>query len=179
MAMMRQVMWLGGSTLEMQECPIPEPGSGEVRVRVHACGVCMTEVHQHEGLVPPTLPPPTVWGHEWSGTVDAVGADVCSLEVGTRVSASSRGGFAEQVVVRAANAVPLPHDVPLDAGVFLEPLACCLASVEAAPPTDGMTALVIGAGPMGQMVSQLVRLFGARVVVSDPDLQRLALALEL
>ncbi|HZO24495.1 MAG TPA: alcohol dehydrogenase catalytic domain-containing protein [Chloroflexota bacterium] len=49
---MRQLMWLGGSTQVVQECPTPDPGPGEVRVKVHACGVCMTEVHYAEGLFP-------------------------------------------------------------------------------------------------------------------------------
>jgi threonine dehydrogenase-like Zn-dependent dehydrogenase len=176
---MRQLMWLGGSTLEMQECPVPEPGEGEVRVRVHACGVCMTEVHQHEGLLPPSADAPFVWGHEWGGTIDAVGPGVSRLAVGDRVGAASRGGYAEQTIVKAANIVPLPDDVPLDAAIFLEPLACCLASVEAAPPAQGMTALVTGGGSMGQMVAQLARLFGARVILSDPEPERAALALEL
>jgi threonine dehydrogenase-like Zn-dependent dehydrogenase len=179
MATMRQVMWLGGSTLEMQECPIPEPGPGEVRVRVHACGVCMTEVHYHEGLVPPSMSMPSVWGHEWSGTIDKVGPGVTDVTVGMPVSAASRGGFAEQAIVSTDNVVPLPQGVPLDAGIFVEPLACCLAAVEAAPPADGVTALVTGAGPMGQMVAQLAREFGARVLVSDPEPQRVALAIEL
>jgi len=139
----------------------------------------MTEVHQHEGLIPPSLPAPFVWGHEWCGTVEAIGPGVGDLAVGMRVSASSRGGFGEQMVVPMSNVVPLPDDVPLEAGIFLEPLACCLASVEAVPPTDGMTVLVTGAGPMGQMVAQLARVFGARVIVSDPDSQRAALAREL
>jgi threonine 3-dehydrogenase len=95
------------------------------------------------------------------------------------VSGSSRGGFAEQVVLPATQVVPLPPGVPLDAGIFVEPLACCYASVQAAAPTVGMTALVTGAGPMGQMVAQLTRLAGARVLVSDPDERCRALALEL
>ncbi|MFN8522336.1 MAG: zinc-binding dehydrogenase [Chloroflexota bacterium] len=176
---MRQVMWHGGTQLELQHVPTPEPGPGEVRVRVHACGVCMTEVHQHEGLVPPSAPAPFVWGHEWGGTVDAVGAGVSDLAVGTRVAVAGRGGFAEQVVVPAENVVVLPTSVELDAAIFVEPLACCLASVEAAMPEQGARVLVTGAGPMGQMVAQLARVFGARVMVSDVDPTRVALAREL
>src|SRR6476620_1968384 len=166
---MRRLMWLGGATQEVQECPIPEPGPGEVRVKVHACGVCMTEVHYAEGLFPTPVPPPFVWGHEWGGTVDALGPNVNGIEVGTPVSGSSRGGFAEYVVLPAASVVPLPPGVPLDACIFVEPLACCYASVQAAAPQPGMRALVTGAGPMGQMTAQLARLAGAKVLLSDPD----------
>jgi L-iditol 2-dehydrogenase len=176
---MRRLMWVGGAAPELQACPTPEPGPGEVRVRVHACGVCMTEVHYADGLFPTPEPPPWVWGHEWCGTVDALGPDVSGIALGMPVSVAGRGGFAEQVVVPVENVVELPPDVPLDAGIFVEPLACCYASVQAAAPAPGMTALVTGAGPMGQMTAQLTRLAGARVLVSDPDARCRALALEL
>jgi threonine 3-dehydrogenase len=120
-----------------------------------------------------------VWGHEWCGTVDALGAGVSDIAVGAAVSGSGRGGFAEHVVLSADAVVPLPPGIPLDAGIFVEPLACCYASVQAAAPAVGMTALVTGAGPMGQMVAQLMRLAGARVLVSDPDDRCRALALDL
>jgi threonine dehydrogenase-like Zn-dependent dehydrogenase len=176
---MRQLMWMGGHTQQLQDVPTPEPGPGDVRIRVHACGVCMTEVHYAEGLFQTPEPAPFVWGHEWGGTVDAVGPGVTELAIGTAVAASSRAGFAEYAVVPAANVVVLPAGVPLDAAIFIEPLACCYASVQAAAPTAGMTALVTGAGPMGQMVAQLTRLAGARVLVSDPDERCRALAAEL
>jgi threonine dehydrogenase-like Zn-dependent dehydrogenase len=176
---MRQLMWLGGSNQQVQECPTPDPGPGEVRVKVHACGVCMTEVHYADGLFQPPEPPPWVWGHEWGGTVDALGPGVTGIEVGAEVSGSSRGGFAEYVVLPATNVVPLPAGVPLDACIFVEPLACCYAAVRAADPKPGMRALVTGAGPMGQMTAQLTRLAGADVLVSDPDERCRALAAEL
>jgi threonine dehydrogenase-like Zn-dependent dehydrogenase len=176
---MRRLMWVGGATQELQECPTPEPGPGEVRVKVHACGVCMTEVHYADGLFPTPEPPPFVWGHEWGGTVDALGPGVSGIEVGTAVSGSSRGAFAEYLVLPAEYVVPLPPGVPLDAGIFVEPLACCYASVQAAAPRPGMKALVTGAGPMGQMMAQLTRLAGAEVLVSDPDERCRALAAEL
>jgi threonine 3-dehydrogenase len=139
----------------------------------------MTEVHYAEGLFPTPEPAPVVWGHEWGGTVDALGPGVTGIEVGAAVSGSSRGGFAEYVVLPAANVVPLPPSVPLDACIFVEPLACCYASVRAADPKPGMRALVTGAGPMGQMTAQLTRLAGAEVLVSDPDERCRALAAEL
>ncbi|MGE3268492.1 MAG: zinc-binding dehydrogenase [Chloroflexota bacterium] len=176
---MRQLMWMGGQTQQLQECPMPEPGPGQVRVKVHACGVCMTEVHYADGLFPVPIPPPWVWGHEWGGTVDAVGPDVTDIPVGALVSVAGRGGFAEQVVVDTENVVLLPPGVSPDTVIFVEPLACCYAAVQAAAPQPGMTALVTGAGPMGQMVAQLTRLAGARVLVSDPDERCRALALEL
>ena len=176
---MRRLMWMGGATQELQECPTPEPGPGEVRVKVHACGVCMTEVHYADGLFPTPEPPPWVWGHEWGGIVEAVGPGVTDVQVGAAVAGSGRGGFAEYVVLPAANVALLPPGVHLDNVIFIEPLACCYAAVRAAAPVPGMTALVTGAGPMGQMVAQLTRVAGARVLVSDPDAGCRAMALEL
>lgn len=176
---MRRLMWMGGATQQLQECPTPEPGPGEIRVKVHACGVCMTEVHYADGLFPTPEPAPWVWGHEWGGIVDAVGPGVTDMAAGAAVSGSGRGGFAEYVVLPAANVALLPPGVHLDNVIFIEPLACCYAAVRAAKPAPGMTALVTGAGPMGQMVAQLTRVAGARVLVSDPDEGCRKMALEL
>jgi threonine dehydrogenase-like Zn-dependent dehydrogenase len=139
----------------------------------------MTEVHYAEGLFPTPEPAPFVWGHEWGGTIDALGPGVTNLEVGAAVSGSSRGGFAEYVVLPADRVVPLPPGVPLDACIFVEPLACCYASVQAAAPMPGQRVLVTGAGPMGQMTAQLTRVAGAQVLISDPDERCRALAVEL
>ena len=179
MATMRQVMWLGGSTLEMQECPIPEPGPGEVRVRVHACGVCMTEVHYHEGLVPPSMSAPSVWGHEWGGTIDKVGPGVSGLTVGIPVSASEPGR-----VRRAGDCVGRQRRAAAAGSPArrwnLRRAAGLLSGLgRSRTASRRFTALVTGAGPMGQMVAQLAREFGARVLVSDPEPQRVALAIEL
>ena len=173
---MRYVLWEGGPILRLTERPRPEVGPGEVRVRVHACGVCMTEVHFADGSVPPSTPPPYGFGHEWSGVVEAVGAGVARPAVGTPVAGASRGAFADYLVLPADHAFALPAGLPLDAGTFAEPLACCLTAVAAARLPAGATALVTGAGPMGQMIAQLARRAGARVLVSEPDERRRALA---
>ena len=176
---MRCAVWMGGDDFRIEERPASEPGPGEVRVRVHACGVCMTEVHMIEGYLPVVPPPPRVLGHEWSGVVEAVGPNVAEFAVGVSVAGSGMGGFAEQTVASIERIFPLPVGAPLDAACFVEPLACCIAAVEAAGLRAGSTALVTGAGPMGQMVAQLARNAGARVLVSEPDEPRRALALRL
>ena len=174
---MRRAVWVGGSHFELDESPIPEVMPGTVRVRIHACGVCMTEVHRTEGLLESI--PPQVMGHEWVGTIEAAASNDPRLAVGTPVAGIGRGAFAEQIVIPAENAYSMPAGVPLDAGTFVEPLACCLAAVNAIPLRPGATALVTGAGPMGQMIAQLARQAGARVLVSEPDATRRTLALRL
>ena len=89
----------------------------------------MTEVHHAEGLLPPPVPEPFVWGHEWGGTVETVGPGVSGLPRRSAVAASCRGGFSEQAVVPDENVVLLPQGVLLDTAIFLEPLACCYAAV--------------------------------------------------
>lgn len=169
MATMRQAIWEGGTGLALHDVPVPLPGPGQVRVRVHACGVCMTEVHFTEGTVPASSPPPVGFGHEWSGVIDALGGGIADFAVGDPVAGSSRNAFAPYVIVQAEKLVRVPPGASLDAAIFVEPIACCISSVDAAGPGPHRTALITGAGPMGLVVLQLARQAGIRVVVSEPD----------
>lgn len=176
---MRCAVWVGGNEFRVEERPSPEPGPGEVRVRVHACGVCMTDVHTAEGLLE-KREPPFVFGHEWGGTVDAVGPEVIGIEVGARVAGAGQGGFAEHVVRAADRVFPIPSNAAFDDAPFAEPILCCAAAVQNARLRVGSVALVTGAGPMGLILLQLVRRGGAaRVIVSEPSAARRALARQL
>jgi threonine dehydrogenase-like Zn-dependent dehydrogenase len=174
----RAAVWTGRREFRVEERPLPEPGPGQVRVRIAACGVCMTEVHSLEGYF--TLrEPPTVLGHEWGGVVEALGAGVESVAIGAAVAGAGMGGYAEHAVVAADRVFPVPAGVPVEAATFVEPLACLIAAVENGRVAPGTSALVTGAGPMGLMLLQLVRRAGARVLVSEPSAQRRELALRL
>jgi len=74
-----------GKPLAIEELPIPEPGAGEVLVRVAACGVCHTDMHAADGDWPVKPALPFIPGHEGTGTVAALGNGVKSLRVGDRV----------------------------------------------------------------------------------------------
>jgi threonine dehydrogenase-like Zn-dependent dehydrogenase len=176
---MRCAVWTGGRDFRIEERPLPEPGPGQVRVRVHACGVCMTEVHTIEGQFgQPT--PPRVLGHEWGGVVEAVGPDVPGVEVGRPVACAGQSGFAERALVAADRVFPIPPGVALDETAFVEPLVCCIAAVQNARLAVGASVLITGAGPMGLMLVQLARRGGAaRVLVSEPSQPRRELALRL
>lgn len=176
---MSHALWLGGRTFQIETRPVPAPGPGEVRVRIHGCGVCLTEVHGIDDLVI-ISPPPCVLGHEYGGVVDALGEGVTGLAVGTPVACASRRGYAQYDVLPAERAFPLPAGVPVEHAAFVEPLGCCLAAEKQGATPLGGTVLLTGAGPMGLMVMQIVRRrAGARVIVSDPNPQRRALAAEL
>lgn len=179
MERMRCAVWTGGPDFVIEERPVLEPGTGQVRVRVHACGVCMTEVHSIAGYFGPSKPP-RILGHEWGGIVDAVGSEVTNVEVGTPVACAGQMGFSEQVVLPSERVFPVPPGVNLDEITFVEPLVCCVAAVQNAHLPVGATVLITGAGPMGLILVQLARRGGAvRVLVSEPNPQRRELAREL
>ena len=176
---MRKATLIVGRGFEIDTAPVPQPGPGEAHVQVRACGVCQTEVHAIDGMLART-DIPGMMGHEFSGEVVAVGADVTGLEIGTPVACLSRGGYGEQVVVPVDRLFPLPAGVPVQHGAFVEPLACIVAAVESAELPMGATALLTGAGPMGLLTLQLAnRSRAARVIVSEPNPDRRALALRL
>jgi L-iditol 2-dehydrogenase len=155
--------------LDLVEEPVREPGRGELLLRVASCGVCASELDMWEGrseVAYPRFP-----GHEVSGTVERVGADVTAFGPGDAVAAwVTERGFAEYAVVRADYCFPA-GDVPLDLALA-EPLACAVNAVERAAPALGDDVVIIGAGFMGNLVQMLVQLRGPRaVIVADtrPD----------
>ncbi|MDW5327981.1 zinc-binding dehydrogenase [Plantactinospora sp. KLBMP9567] len=166
---MRIAVLTGPERFEIAEVPPPEIGPDEVLVRVRASGVCASELAAWGG--DPPVDYPRHLGHEVSGTVAAVGAEVDSFAVGDPVGVwVTSHGFAEYVAAKAAHCRPA-GDVPLDE-VLAEPLACAVNAVEEADVRLGDDVVLIGAGFMGNLVQSLVRLRGVRqLVVADtrPD----------
>jgi threonine dehydrogenase-like Zn-dependent dehydrogenase len=155
--------------LDVVEEPVPEPGPGEVLLRVASCGVCASELDMWEGrgdIEFPRFP-----GHEVSGTVERPGPGVSSLAPGDPVAAwVTERGFAEYVTVRAEYCLPA-GGVPLQLALA-EPLACAVNAVELAAPALGDDVVIVGAGFMGNLVHKLVQLKGPRqLIVADtrPD----------
>ena len=177
-----------GSGFRLTSVPVTEPAAGEVRVRVSACGVCLTEVHFVHGYYDELAAPPRL-GHEFAGVVDAIGPEAsgrpgghsgAGLAPGDLVAGFDLfGGFAEVVTGPEAMFQALPPDLPAEHGCFLEPLSCCLQAVRRGRAPAGATALVTGAGSNGLLITQLLRRGGVRTIVSEPDPRRRALALDL
>lgn len=166
---MRIAVLTGAGRFALEEQPVPQMAPDEVLVQVAACGVCTSELDVWAGTAPGSFP--MYLGHEVSGTVVEVGADVARPAVGDRVGVwvTSRG-FAEYVAVRAEFCRPA-GDVPLDQ-MLAEPLACAANAVELADVRMGDDVVIVGAGFMGNLVQQLVGLRGVRhLVVADvrPD----------
>lgn len=158
----------GPEVLQLQERPAPQPGPGEVLIRVRASGVNFADLMARMGLYPDAPPPPCVVGYEVAGEVLALGPGVDGPSVGTRVLAPTLfGGYAEQVVVPAQAVIALPAGrtfeegaaIPVNFGTAYH-LLHHMGSLRA-----GQTVLVqAAAGGVGLAVADLCAAVGARVL---------------
>lgn len=159
--------------LRVAEIPTPEPGPGEVRVRLATSGVNPSDVKSRAGLRSSVLPFPRIVPHsDGAGVIDAVGAGVPAERMGERVwvwNAAWKRAFgtaAQWVVLPAGQAVALPEKTSLEAGACLGiPALTALHAVRMDGGVDGRTVLVTGgAGAVGHYAVQMARLAGARRV---------------
>ena len=167
---MRAVMVTGyGGTdvLEVVEIDNPSPGTGQLLVDTTVAGVNFRDCYERQGAGYGGTPP-FVTGAEGAGVVAAVGDGVADVNVGDRVAWSNApGSYAEQVLVDAANAVPLPSGVSdeIAAAVLLQGMTAHYLSHDVYPVQDGDTVLVhAGAGGVGLLLTQMVRSRGGRVI---------------
>jgi NADPH:quinone reductase-like Zn-dependent oxidoreductase len=154
----------GPEVLRLIEEPVPEPGPGELRLRVAATGVAFADVLMREGLYPRAPPLPFSPGYDVVGTIDALGPDCGEWRVGQRVAALVMvGGYAEQLCIAARLAVPVPDGVDAAAAVALvlnfltaHQMLHRIKRIRA-----GERVLIHGAaGGVGDALSQLGRLAG-------------------
>ena len=198
-----------GAPLRLSSRPIPEPGPGEVRVRVEACGVCGSDVFLQKGGFGAGVPYPIIPGHEAAGIVDALGDDVTEVAVGDQVAlyyistppddpwAARRrpnisphvqrmgvdvdGAFAEYVLRPTAALVRPPAPVPPAVlAVLTDAVATPLHGLKrVAHLAAGETLVVLGVGGLGSNAVQLGKAFGARVIAVTRSQAKLRLAREL
>ncbi len=188
--------------LRLAEVSDPMPGPGEVRLRSRVTGVCGTDVHLHDGEFFPVYP--LIPGHEVIGEVDMLGEQAEGLAIGQRVALDNMltcglcdkcrqgrpnycrhlralgvtdpGGFAEYLVAPAAKCYPV-DDLDLDTAVLTEPVACAIHGLDVLAMRPGSDVLVLGAGPSGLILTQLLRQSGAgRLTVAAPTEAKLELA---
>jgi L-iditol 2-dehydrogenase len=197
---MRAVRLQAVGRIEAVEVPTPDPGPGEVLVRVLAAGICGTDRHLYKGEFP--CAPPVTLGHEFCGEVVAVGEGVAlptgiriacdpNIACGTcdqclrgRVNLCARnvaigihrdGGFAEFATLPAHRALEVGTLNPMHAA-FAEPLACTLHGVDIGAPTAGERVIVLGGGVIGLLAVQLARNAGAEVMLVTRHPAKRALA---
>ena len=165
---------------EVRDAPVPEPGAGQVRIRVRAAGINFADVLARIGVYPDAPRPPAVVGYEVAGVIDAAGAGVTAPHVGDRVIALTRfGGYADYVVVPAYQAFRFP-DALSDAEAAAVPvtyLTAALALYRMAALSSGDTVLVHNAGGgLGIAAVQLARLKRATVFGTASAAKHTALA---
>jgi threonine dehydrogenase-like Zn-dependent dehydrogenase len=201
---MAAAVYQSPGVLTVEDRPVPKPGPGQLVVRVEHCGICGSDIHQlRDGW---GTAPGSVAGHEWTGTIAAVGSEVEGWKVGEQVvgSASPKcgscrrcregkpsqctqrstsitewtdGAFAEFILVRAAYVLRLPEGLPARHGALAEPLAVALHGITRSGIQAGDTAMVIGAGPIGALTIAALRVLGIdRITVVEPSAGRQALA---
>jgi NADPH2:quinone reductase len=169
----------GPDVLAVATTSTPEPGPGQVRVRVAAAGVNFIDTYHRTGLYP--IPLPFTPGQEGAGTITAVGSGV-TLTVGTRVAwAGAAGSYAEEVVIPAHRAAPVPDGVSDTdaAAAMLQGMTAHYLTHDTFALTPGHVCLVhAAAGGTGQLVAQLARARGATVIgtVSTDEKEAIALA---
>ncbi len=177
---------------------MPEPGPGEIVIRVEAALTCGTDVkvlrRGHPVMIPHV---PTVFGHEFAGAVARVGSGVGGFREGDRVVAANsapcgacrycragrpnlcehllfvNGAYGEYLALPprlvATNVVRLGPSLPARRAAFAEPLACALLGIERARVEAGMTVAVIGQGPLGCLLALVAAQRGARpLLVGKP-----------
>ncbi|HEX5303960.1 MAG TPA: zinc-dependent alcohol dehydrogenase [Streptosporangiaceae bacterium] len=198
-----------GQPLVIEDRPVPEPGPGQVVVRMEASGLCHTDIHAANGDWPVTPTVPFIPGHEGVGLVTALGDGVTSLKTGQRVAVpwlgyacgtcrycltgwetlctsqrntgySVDGGYAEYFLAEAAFAAPVPAGVdPREAA----PLTCAgvttYKAVKVGNVRPGDLVAVSGFGGLGHLAVQYAKIFGGTVAAIDITDEKLKLASEL
>jgi threonine dehydrogenase-like Zn-dependent dehydrogenase len=161
---MRAAILLGDGRLEVQRVPIPEPGPGEVRLRLEGCGMCGSDLPVWQGRQWFSYPREAgAPGHETWGVIDRCGAGVEGVEVGQRVAALSYHGYAEYDIAAADRIIglgPALAQTPFPG----EALGCAVNVFRRSGITSGDTVAVVGVGFLGAVVAQLAARAGARVV---------------
>lgn len=191
---MKAIVLYGKEDARLEEVPVPEVGTGEVRVRIGAALTCGTDLKVfRRGYHAKMIVPPAIFGHELAGTIDSVGARVSGWAVGDRVVAANsapcgecffcgrdreelcqdllflNGAYAEYVTVPERivrkNLLRVPDGLPFPTAALVEPLACAVHGVEETGVRAGETVVILGSGPLGLLLARCAVLEGARVLV--------------
>ncbi len=204
---MMRVRLMAPYSLLIDECPIPSPRADEVLIKVLRVGVCGSDPTIYRGRHP-YVSFPVVMGHEFSGTIETLGADVQTLSVGDRVTviphlvcgecpackneiynfceklrctgAEADGAHVQYMCMPAKMVLRIPDTMTLDDAAMVEPACVAYHGARRADLSGEKTVLVVGAGPIGVFCVQSCKALGAkRVFVADLDASRLALATSL
>ncbi|MFL5208992.1 MAG: zinc-binding dehydrogenase [Microvirga sp.] len=161
---MRAAVVTGPGEVRVDDVARPEPGPGQVRLRLAGSGVCASNLTPWAGPEWMRFPTePGALGHEGWGVIDAVGAGVEGLQVGQPVAALSYHAYAEYDVADAAAVVPLP-DALAGQPFPGEPLGCAMNIFRRSEIAPGQTVAIVGIGFLGAILTRLASEAGARVI---------------
>jgi len=204
---MKAAVLHGIGDLRVENVPMPEISTDEVLINVKSTGICGTDVHIYKGEWKTQMP--MILGHEFSGMIANSGHNVKGLKAGDHVVAEPNivcgtcnfcrmsernyfcenlvatgitvnGAFAEYVKIEGRNVYKISEALSFEEAALMEPLACCVRGIDQAQIKVGDTVAILGAGPIGLILLQLVKMAGAsRVIQTDMEETRLQLALKL
>lgn len=196
--------YLGDSKFGIADSVPIAPKAGEVRVAVAYCGICGTDMHIYHGSMDGRVSPPCTTGHEASGEIAEIGEGVTGFAVGDKVvirpldyccdcpacakglshichnlkfmGVDSTGAFQSSWTVKARTLHKLPDSVNLRDAALIEPLAVAAHDVSRVNVKAGEHVVVLGGGPIGQLIAAVCKAEGADVVISEINADRRAFA---
>lgn len=196
--------YIGNKSFQVVEGTKIEPKAGEVCLKVGYVGICGTDMHIYHGVMDARVAPPKTTGHEMSGTVVAIGEGVDDFAIGENVvvrpldwcgdcpacdagnthvchnlkfmGIDSAGAFQNFWTVKSRTLHKIPAGVSLQEGALIEPLSVATHDVSRSRLKAGEKAVVLGGGPIGQLVAAVAKSVGAEVLVSEPNEKRRAFA---
>ena len=193
--------------LKIIDREIPEASADEVIIKTSYCGICGSDKHAYHGEHP-RIKYPIILGHEFSGVIEKLGDKVTGFDIGDRATVDPNivcnkcyyclsgkrhfcenlksiginfdGAYSQYVTVPASNLYKIPDNVTLKEAALTEPIASILHAIDQIGLFPGSSALVLGAGPIGIIFSQILRNAGYNpVMVSEIDKYRQRIAMEL
>ena len=198
--------YIGNKSFEVVAGSSVAPAAGEVRLNVGYVGICGTDMHIYHGVMDSRVNPPATIGHEISGVVAELGEGVEGFSVGEKVvvrpldwcgecptcnaghthicqnlkfmGIDTPGAFQNSWTVKARALHKLPENVDLQQGALIEPLSVACHDIRRSRIQAGEKAVVLGGGPIGQLVAAVTKSVGAEVLVSEPNDSRRKFAQE-
>jgi L-iditol 2-dehydrogenase len=200
---MKQAVMITPGKIEFKEIDPPQPRKGEVLLKIQRIGVCGSDLHVWHGKHPYTKYP-VIQGHEYSATVAEIGKGVKNISIGDKVTAipqivcgkcgpCKRGDYhicenlkvegfqapgvaQDYFVTKVEKIVVLPSNFSYEQGAFVEPVSVAVHAVRRIENIKDKRAVVFGAGPIGNLVAQVLQAYGAKVLITDLSDHRIKIA---
>jgi L-iditol 2-dehydrogenase len=204
---MKQQVMIAPGEIEFREVPIPALKEEDVLIKMMRIGICGSDIHVYQGTHPYTSYPVTQ-GHEASGRVEKIGKNITHLKPGDKVTIQPQvvcrtcypcthgkyhicdnlkvigfqtsGMASEYFVCEAERVIKLPNDMLYEEGAMIEPVAVACGALSKVETLKGLNIVVLGAGPIGNLVAQVAKALGAQsVFITDLSDKRLDIAKEV